>query len=957
MNYRQKNNHGLSVRIFLTAGWEIGINRVSRLPLFECAGGGMDVALSLPIRARNGWAMLLLCVGWLLTGQLAVSQTSPDLLTPAERAWLAEHPDIVLGVGEEWAPAVVKDANGQFAGFAFDHVELLNAKLGTHFRLQAGPWHTLVEAAETRRIAGLTLTMPLEERKAHFLFTQSFHAVQYFIYLRTGQPMPDNGISGFQGQRVGYLKGILYLHNLLAAHPGIEAMPLDSNEALAYALLRGEVDAVIDSYGLEYWRASNGLLGFSPLQMLPGIQTNLVISVRKDWPELVTILNKGLAAITAAQQAELYRRWFGQDYLIRTALVLTTLTAEQQAWLAEHPVVRVGIDAHWAPVEFVDETGRPQGISVAYLQRLEKLLGLRIEFAQGLTWAEAKQRLADGNIDVLPTIAMTPDRQHSLHFTEPYLSFPAAIFSAADVAYLGDLRALEGKTVAIVQGEALQDWLRQDWPQLTLLPVANTREALHKVAEGTAFAFVGNLVTTSYYIGQSGLMQIRVVGETPYVYPLSMGVRQDLPMLAGILQKGLDAIPKSERDAIYHDWISIRYQHGVDYGLLWQVVALAALVLFIIVYWNRRLAHEIQQRRRAEASLTVAKQQAEAANRAKSAFLANVSHELRTPLNAVLGFSALLRGKGLTDKDAGYLEAIRVAGKGLSQLIDDILDLSRIEADKIELRTQPVELRSLLRDLALMFGHSAEAKGLELQCVIEEDVPPVLLIDAVRLRQIIVNLIGNAVKFTEAGQVQVHAVGIEKGGTFDVQIAVTDTGPGIPLEQQEEIFNLFTQRRGQDLARYGGTGLGLSICRRLAALMGGEIRLTSTVGQGSTFTLVLPALAIAPPDPVAEESTPLVEKIDLASPVSQCADPAIDYARVRLPAALYERLQTVRPPFASINELEAFGRLLILEGEQQESPTLRMLGQRLIHQAEAFDMNGLSQQIEALKAVHLMPPS
>jgi len=97
---------------------------------------------------------------------------------------------------------------------------------------------------------------------------------------------------------------------------------------------------------------------------------------------------------------------------------------------------------------------------VAYLQRLEKLPGLRIEFAQGLTWAEAKQRLADGSIDVLPTIVMTPDRQLSLHFTEPYLSFPAAIFSAADVAYLGDLRALEGKTVAIVQGEALQDWLQ-----------------------------------------------------------------------------------------------------------------------------------------------------------------------------------------------------------------------------------------------------------------------------------------------------------------------------------------------------------------------------------------------------------------------------------------------------------------------------------------------------------------
>ena len=476
------------------------------------------------------------------------------------------------------------------------------------------------------------------------------------------------------------------------------------------------------------------------------------------------------------------------------------------------------------------------------------------------------------------------------------------------------------------------------------------------VSDHRADAYIGNLTVVQYYIAQRGLSNIKVAAGTPLgAHTQAFAVRNDWPLLIAILDKGLATLSAEERNGIHRKYFTVELAERVDYTRLWQIVALAALILFIVMYWNRRLAHEIQQRRRAEASLTVAKQQAEAANRAKSAFLANVSHELRTPLNAVLGFSALLRGKGLSEKDTGYLEAIRVAGKGLSQLIDDILDLSRIEADKIELRTQPVDLRVLLRDLALMFGHSAEAKGLALQCVVREDVPPVLLIDAVRLRQILVNLIGNAVKFTEAGQVQVHAVGIEKDGTFALQIAVTDTGPGIPLEQQEEIFNLFTQRRGQDLARYGGTGLGLSICRRLAALMGGEIRLTSTVEQGSTFTLVLPALAIAPPDPVAEDSTLLAEKIDWASPVSQCADPATDYARVQLPAALDERLQTLRPPFASINELEAFGRLLVQEGEQQENPALQMLGQRLLRQAEAFDINGLSQQIEALKAVRLTP--
>jgi two-component system sensor histidine kinase EvgS len=613
---------------------------------------------------------------------------------------------------------------------------------------------------------------------------------------------------------------------------------------------------------------------------------------------------------------------------------------------------------------------------------------------------------------------------------------------------------------------------------------------LRKVAAGEAFAFVGNLVTTSYYIGQSGLNQIRVAGETPYAYELGMGVRGDWPLLAGILRKGLDAIPKSERDAIYHDWISIQYQHDIDYGALWPVLTLAALALFVIVYWNRRLALEVHQRRQAEAALTQARDQAEAANRAKSAFLANVSHELRTPLNAVLGFSSLLRGKELSEKDQGYLEAIRAAGKGLSQLIDDILDLSRIEADKVELRTQPVDPRALLRDLELMFGHPASAKGLDLHVVIGEEVPPAFFGDEIRLRQILVNLIGNAVKFTDAGHIEVRATGHEEGGKFHLRIVVADTGSGIPPDQQEEIFNLFTQRRGQDPARYGGAGLGLGICRRLAALMGGEIRLASTPGQGSTFTLVLPSLTMADRAVVMEEPITSVAKVsfapaqilvaddnapnrrllveylapygfewieaedgaqalararehrpalilmDIAMPVLDGleatrrlkADPATagipviavtasvtpeqeaevrtlcdaylrkpvsqptliaalrrflpatvhtphpsppppggrestspplvgggwgergKYGPVRLPAALYERLQTLRPPFTSINELEAFGRSLALEGEREENPALLDLGQLVLRQVEAFDVVGLRQRIEALKA-------
>jgi len=795
--------------------------------------------------------LLVLCLLLPVTSRGAET-TSPDLLTPAERAWLAEHPEIVLGVGEEWAPAVVRDANGRFSGFAFDHINLLNRKLGTDIRLEAGPWHVIVEKTEAGRLAGLTLSAPLEQRKAHFLFTHVFHTVQYFIYLRTGQSAPNTGLDGFRGQRVGYLKGTLNLRNLLAAHPAIGAAPMDSVAALANALLRGEIEAVVDSYALEYWRASHGVLGFAPMRLLPESQTNLVISVRKDWPELVEILNKGLAAITQEEMAELYRRWFGQDYLNHVAPVGAALTTEEQTWLAEHPVVRVGLDPSWAPVEFVDEAGVAQGISMAYLKRLEKSLGVRFEIATTLSWTEALRRLEGGTLDLLPAMVATPERRRLYHFTDPYLSFPAAIFSAADVAYLGDLNALKGRTVAVVRDEVTHAWLREEWSELRLLPVADTREALQKVAAGEAFAFVGNLITTSYYIGQSGLTQIKVVGETSYAYRLGMGVRQDWPLLAGILQKGLDAIPQSERDGIYHDWISIHYEHGVDYTLLWQLLAVAVVILLIIVYWNRRLALEVSRRRRAEAAMREAKEVAERADRTKGVFLANMSHELRTPLNAVLGFVQLLEGdRQLGDGQRRHVHAIRRSSERLLGLVNEVLDLAKIEADRFELMPIEWNCAEFFQELTGMFRVRAGQKGINFHIEPSVTLPRTLSCDAKCLHQVLVNLLDNALKYTEEGAVTLRAGFADSRLTLEV----ADTGVGIPKAQMEAIFEPF-QQAGHSGHRAQGTGLGLAITKALVERMGGTIAVDSAPGQGSTFRVRIPAQAVSSPVETKPEEQP-----------------------------------------------------------------------------------------------------
>ena len=351
----------------------------------------------------------------------------------------------------------------------------------------------------------------------------------------------------------------------------------------------------------------------------------------------------------------------------------------------------------------------------------------------------------------------------------------------------------------------------------------------------------------------------------------------------------------------------------------------------------------------ANEALHEAKELAEAASQAKGAFLANISHEIRTPLNAIMGFTEILTQRLQTAENLGFVKNIHSAGQNLLSLINDILDLSRIESEYLELKKVPCDLPHLLLTLRDIFSWKLVDKPIHYSHHWENTLPALLLLDENRLRQMLTNLIGNAVKFTERGEIAVSVSHNQvTPDTVDLRISVTDTGIGIKKNQQQKIFEPFRQAIGQDAAKYGGTGLGLAITRKLARRMGGDIALQSQWGEGTTFTICLSSVQIIHdtvpqmPRPVpAFPSAPDKASADEAL----TATPALETLLTEIERHHRPRWQHMKKSMI-INDVLSFARAIETLAQKHQADPLVAWSQQLHSQAQVFDMTQLPRTMQ-----------
>lgn len=381
----------------------------------------------------------------------------------------------------------------------------------------------------------------------------------------------------------------------------------------------------------------------------------------------------------------------------------------------------------------------------------------------------------------------------------------------------------------------------------------------------------------------------------------------------------------------------------VELGTL-LVVALVGVVIGLLFRQNLRVHREVEQR---TAQLNASVLEAQAANRSKSVFLANVSHEIRTPLNAIMGFADVLERQLKDPGQRQHVKVMQESAKQLLQIISGILDLSRLEAGQLSLHPEPTDALSIFTDLGQVYRQRARDQQTDLQIDIQPTVPPVLIIDGARLREVLAPLVDNALKFTRAGTVRVEASATAVSGTINLSIRVIDTGIGIPVDQQDRIFELFRQKDGQSINDYGGTGLGLTIARQLVMLMEGDITVQSEEGKGSTFSIEIPHVPVGAHDLIDDLSRsagPAETTTDGPIATSAAVPIAVPVAVRALLAAQVNRWRNLQET-QTINEVEDFAHDLIAIGQEHEFAPLHGLGERLLAQASGFDLSGMEETL------------
>ena len=564
-------------------------------------GAGKHYSRSLEGLFKNGEGIRLV----LQPAEAALSPSAVPVqavvLTEEEERWIEQNP-IKVGI-EEFPPIVFTKEDGSAGGVAAAYLKVLAERTGLKMEIVSDEWNTLLTGLRKKNIDLLPATYFTEERATYGLYTDPYFTIREFIYVKENSSI--TAIDDLAQGRIAVVEGYGTIPKLTKKYPQAVIVETKNLMDSINRVLNGDVDALLEAQiSVEQTIKVNAIIGLKGISQNVFGASPLHLFCRSDAPLLRSILQKGLESISEEERQAILGKWISIADSERDKIKLTPV---EQQWLAGHENIRLGIDGSWPPFEFLDEDGDYAGVSAGYVKALERRLGISMKPVAGLSWSQVIAKIRQGELDLLPAVTRTPERDAYLNFTQPYISFPMVIVVRRGGAIIGSLDDLKGKRVGVVKGYASVEFLKRDHPDLVLVEKTDVARLLEDLDTGEIDAAVENLGVVSYEMERLRMENIQVSAPTPYENALSMGVRKDWPEFVPVLDKALASLDKEEKEAIKNAWMAHQVTFGLDTRtvLLYSapVVGAGLIIILVVVIWNRRLGAEVSERKRTEEEL------------------------------------------------------------------------------------------------------------------------------------------------------------------------------------------------------------------------------------------------------------------------------------------------------------------------------------------------------------------
>ena len=750
---------------------------------------------------------------------------------------------------------------GARKGYGYELLETLSGYTGWQFEYVTCDWSDCFEKlknGEIDIIGGISYT---EDRTQEMLFSDEPMGVEKY-YLYADLSRADISASDFKtlnGQKIGVLMGtepeVMLAEWEEKYGLKTEHVNISNNEDVKQKLANHEIDCFV-SLEESFW-AERGISTITRVG-----ESGIYYAINKNRPDIKEELDDAMRALDEAvpfYTADLYKRYFSMDYT-------PILTGEEKAWLRKHGAIRMGFLASDSGVSTFDPaTGEFTGVITDYIQFAADCLGNQeLEFQLvGYDSKEAElDALKSGEIDMIFHCDQNPNLAEEYHFACTNTTWTSNLMAVTNKQHFNENNV---NRIAVPQNKlSLKKYLAFYYPQWEIVDCDTQEDAARLVKDGQADCFVTGISSENKYSKKYSFYSVPLVNPVRSCFAVNSGNRS----LLSILNKTIKAMPvnmlagalamykSSARKVTLSDFIKDNFFKV----MLISSIAVAVVLLTILMLLQKARKAEAAARKAASdtqelnAKLQVAVEKAESANRAKSTFLSNMSHDIRTPMNAIIGFTTLaLSNIDDTDRVKDYLAKTLASSNHLLSLINDVLDMSRIESGKIHLEEVEVNLSDVLHDLKTIVSGQIYAKQLELYMDVMDVTDEDVYCDKTRLNQILLNLLSNAIKFTPAGgtvSVRVRQLAGKVHGCGQYEFRIKDNGIGMSQEFAQKIFEPFERERTSTVSRIQGTGLGMAITKNIVDMMGGTIEVQTAQGKGSEFIIRVPLRVQAEHRPV-----------------------------------------------------------------------------------------------------------